>query len=420
MDHFPQAGPIAPGVPKRRIPLAVLLAAGTVFTLTGSSLIHAVTGQAPESVRTNPETAADEARDLYGDALPAGAVLRLGTVRLRHPNNVLSVAFAPNGQSLATACWMDPQIRLWDVRTGRLIRTFRVAGRDTPRMAVISPNGAKLAAVCNNGTVHLWDVASGLEMRETADAHREGVESVAFAPDGRSFATSGFDGAVRLWGADASGHQQLVTELGSQTGSHPLAFSSDGKVLACGAATDIHLYDLESRTKTATIRDAHGESIVTLAFGPDGKTLFSAGESTYRIVREARGNQEALAESRPQLRLWDVAKGKMIREFVDAGFEIGRCAAVLSHDGRILASMQPNTILLWDVSAGKVTQRISGYWVPTAASDKALHIQYAISSAGLAISPDATTLACAQPDAQCDALGRGNCSPQDRLSRRPL
>jgi WD40 repeat protein len=247
----------------------------------------------------------------------------------------------------------------------------------------------------------------------------------------RSFATSGFDGAVRLWGADASGHQRLVTDLGAQTGSHPLAFSPDGKVLACGAETDIHLHDLESRTKTATIRNAHGESIVSLAFAPEGKTLFSAGESSFRIVREARGNQEALAESRPQLRLWDIAKGKMIREFVDAGFETGQCAAVLSHDGRILASMQANTILLWDVSTGKVTQRIPGYWVPSAASDKTLHSQYAIHSGGIAISPDCTTLACAHnplhnvtlwdvatarrkidfPDAHCESIEGISCSP---------
>ena len=52
--------------------------------------------------------------------LPRGAVRRLGSVNLRH-DCVLSAAFTPDGSILITA---GRDIRVWDARTRRLVRTI--------------------------------------------------------------------------------------------------------------------------------------------------------------------------------------------------------------------------------------------------------------------------------------------------------
>ena len=60
-----------------------------------------------------------------------------------------------------------------------------------------SPDGKTLATGSANGTVHLWDVATG---RQTGALRTTGaVYSVAFSPDGKTLATGSYDGTAQLW-----------------------------------------------------------------------------------------------------------------------------------------------------------------------------------------------------------------------------
>jgi len=73
-----------------------------------------------------------------------------------HNDLIMSVAVAPDGQTLASASY-DRTIKLWHLPDGALIRTL--ASGDAWVLAVaFSPDGQTLASGSADGTVKVWRV----------------------------------------------------------------------------------------------------------------------------------------------------------------------------------------------------------------------------------------------------------------------
>ena len=105
------------------------------------------------------------------------------------------VAFSPDGKRLAVASW---NVQLWNVRSGERIRT--ISPKSNPLSVAFSPDGGKLAAGGHDKEINVWDVDTGKCLR-TFVGHEGNVKSLAFSPDGRSIlaSTDDPDKTIHLW-----------------------------------------------------------------------------------------------------------------------------------------------------------------------------------------------------------------------------
>jgi WD40 repeat protein len=195
-----------------------------------------------------------------------------------HSDGVRSFAFSPDGKSIVS-CDGDGLARIWDATTGVEKRSLR---EDVASVAY-SPDGKSIALGLWDGTTRIWDANIHATMHPSTDGHQSGISFVFFSPDGMLIASGSYNHTVRVWDV-MTGAERHVMKFEDAVTS--LAFSSDSRAIVCGQMHGtVQWWDVASGLGQSSKMDQHSDSVQSVAFSPDCKSIvsYSYFDNTARV-----------------------------------------------------------------------------------------------------------------------------------------
>jgi RNA polymerase sigma factor (sigma-70 family) len=208
------------------------------------------------------------------------------------------LAFSPDGKRLASLSWAEKEelaleLILWDIATGKSLasmeheiehnRTFRFES------LVFSPSG-RFVAAGDGQECYVWDTTQSTKLRQLKLGR---CLSLAFSPDDSKLALSD-GGSIHLW--DLATGKPILDHLAGHNSVPNTLVSPDGKVLASSCAGEgvARLWDV-ANGNLLRVLPRHKDLAWPMAFSSDGKLLASL-------------------DGAGMLRLWEAFTGKKVRE----------------------------------------------------------------------------------------------------------
>ncbi len=289
-----------------------------------------------------------------------------------HKASVLSVAFSPDSQLIATAS-ADNTVNLWN-RDGSPYQSQGknhkplVGHRDRVLAIAFSPDGKHIATASADNTVKLWCRDCDWQCPYTLegrDGHTAPVQSVSFSPDNQLIATAGDDKTIKLWTRNGQYLKTLVEKPG-QKQSHrkpilSVVFSKDSQLIASAGEDKVIKLWRRDGTYIRTLQSPNGyqDAISSVAFDPQGAFIVSGSKDHTikfwsldgKLLKTITGYQQPLQNKRL------TSNSRLIPN----GHQQPITSVSFSPDGQWLATAsQDQTVKLWSRDA-QLLQTLTGH-----------------------------------------------------------
>ena len=205
---------------------------------------------------------------------------------------ITSIIFNPQ-ENLLISGSQDKTIRIWDVDSGREIRTLDA--HSTIKGMTFNPQGNLLSAGTFNEVMQIWDINSGTQIKTFKLFYNDMVvariSSAAFNPQGTLLATDAYGlshhNTVGIW--DVISGTLIQNLMGHRGSIDSVAFNSLGTLLATGSHDKMariwELYNLDdfkavltTKARTDLFHEAHQK------FNADPKQPLDLGQGDLRRI----------------------------------------------------------------------------------------------------------------------------------------
>ncbi len=338
-------------------------------------------------------------------------------VQIGHTSVITQTTISPDGKFVLSASW-DKTIKLWEVNSGKLIRTFE-GHLDKVNTICFSQDGKNIFSGGDDKTIICWETSTGKILKKIEGSENE-ISSLVISPDNKVLASSSGD-KINIWNTLSgeiihifSGHTNTISKINfSNDGSYLISsafkelklwniktgiivkdfeknnyyyyspvFSPDDKYILTGSGDRIIRLLEISTGKTIRTYEDNESRVTAVAFSPDGKFILSGCDDKTVKLRDAANSQiisvfnahsndvrfvsftpdfeYILSSSGSEIMISESATGRFVKSF--EGHTRAISSIVHSPDGKyILTGCFDNTLKYWEVSTGKLINTFEGH-----------------------------------------------------------
>jgi WD40 repeat protein len=259
-----------------------------------------------------------------------------------HTDAVLSIAYSPDGQRVATTS-LDRTTRVWNAVGGQA-EVFRIASSH-PVHVELSADGSRVLTVDDNGTVRVWRTGTGgsptvfnaldytpycatlrSDGRWLVAGTKEGavlvwnvdtpqkpsvfrgpawVRSASFTPEGTRIITASDDGRARIWSFNSD--RPVVIKVHHGLLDNAIFDARHGRLFTSGIGENTQVWSPDgTEAETLVLKGSEGH-VISIDFSPDGKRVVTGSQNGTVRVWSPTGDSQALVLRGHSAEVWTAA-----------------------------------------------------------------------------------------------------------------